>query len=137
MSEIKKLVCSDPAVRERIRVGRQNNGQSYPETHQMSEEGLKSLRAAAASGKNWRGGSVGDDFAAVLCPAGFTREYHFTHTPGIQGGGGRFVLDFAHVEGRVNIELDGPMHLASHDEDTRRDAKLRELGWRVIRIKHS
>lgn len=91
---------------------------------------------------NWQGGKVGEDFAAVLCPAGFIREYHFLygeHVVMTAFGLRRksFNLDFAHVEGRINIELDGPSHKATAEADAARDAVLRGLGWRVIRIKHA
>jgi very-short-patch-repair endonuclease len=44
-------------------------------------------------------------------------------------------LDFAHVEGKVNIELDGPCH--DHSKNEERDTFLRTLGWKVIRINHA
>lgn len=68
------------------------------------------------------GGSTGDDFAAVLCPAGYV-----SYGPGSHS---RFVLDFAHVEAMVCFELDGPSHRATVEEDRQRDEV------RVIRIKH-
>jgi len=79
------------------------------------------------------GGQTGNDFAAVLCPAGFVREHHVCWS---RGHNNRYVLDFAHVEGKINIELDGPRHCADKEYDRERDARLKNLGWRVIRIRH-
>lgn len=86
------------------------------------------------------GGQVAESFAAVLCPAGFVREHHvwFGHkidASGKQNGSAR--LDFAHIEGLIAIELDGPSHnsTARSRKDFERDAILRALGWKIIRIK--
>ena len=91
---------------------------------------------------NYQGGKTGDEFASILCPAGFVREHHFLygeHVIRTAFGLRRrsFNLDFAHVEGKVNIELDGPRHKSTPEKDAARDAILRNLGWRVIRIKHA
>lgn len=80
---------------------------------------------------SFRGGATADAFAAVLEPAGFIREYHVLWGRGNQ----RYQLDFAHISGLVNIELDGESHDLTQEEDAIRDAFLRHLGWRVIRIK--
>ena len=104
----------------------------------------KSLLSDCAT-HNWRGGKTGDVFARVLCPAGFVREHRVHYGEplikvGIRCLGRRrrsFNLDFAHVEGKVNIELDGPRHKTTAEADAARDIILRELGWRVIRIKHA
>ncbi|MCR4301836.1 MAG: endonuclease domain-containing protein [Sulfuricaulis sp.] len=80
-----------------------------------------------------QGGQTAEDFASVLCPVGFIREYR------IQWGetwSERFQLDFAHLEGKVCIELDGPHHKKIQEYDAMRDALLRAMGWRVIRIRH-
>lgn len=79
----------------------------------------------------------GADYAAVLCPAGFVRERTVRYYL-IPGGRLRhFRLDFAHFEAKVNIEIDGTSHAdgKSKERDARRDAILRALGWRVIRIR--
>jgi hypothetical protein len=89
---------------------------------------------------NWRGGRTGDDFAAVLLPAGFIREHYVYYGDYIiKTGYGirrpKFQLDFAHIEAKVNIELDGESHHETKEQDAIRDSILRDLGWRVIRIK--
>lgn len=79
---------------------------------------------------NFHGGQTGEDFAVVLCPAGYVREYP------LFCAGRRYTLDFAHLASRTNIELDGPHHYTTEAEDLVRDGRLRSLGWRIIRIKH-
>jgi hypothetical protein len=106
----------------------------------FSEEHRTKLGEIAAY--NWMGGSTGEDFAAVLCPAGFVREHriHYGDYVVKTGFGPRrkiFNLDFAHVEGKINIELDGSRHKTTAEEDAVRDIILRGLGWRIIRIKHA
>ncbi len=46
---------------------------------------------------------------------------------------GPYVADFACVQHRLVVELDGGQHAGS-DSDTRRDAFLVAEGWRVIRF---
>jgi hypothetical protein len=87
----------------------------------------------ANNGRHFRGGPFVDAVAEALGPAGFVREHY------VRWGDGRtdfYRLDFAHIEARVNIELDGPYHYSTPEEDALRDTRLRELGWRVIRIRH-
>ena len=52
------------------------------------------------------------------------------------GQNDRYHLDFAHLEAKINIELDSPYHAASVIEDIVRDRRLRSMGWNVIRIEH-
>jgi len=103
-----------------------------PRTEEQRQK-MSKLATALSFGHNFRGGAVGDEFWHLLRPAGFVREYVIQH--GSSRGQG-YHLDFAHVEGRINIELDGPAHLSTLEEDAIRDSWLKALGWRVIRIRH-
>lgn len=50
---------------------------------------------------------------------------------------GSFELDFAHMERRLNVEIDGREHQADkghRERDARRDAELERRGWRILRI---
>jgi very-short-patch-repair endonuclease len=49
---------------------------------------------------------------------------------------GSYELDFAQLEHRVNVEIDGPEHRHGHRpaKDAARDAELKRQGWRVVRI---
>jgi len=47
---------------------------------------------------------------------------------------GPFFLDFACVESRIAVEVDGGQHAEQVDYDTRRTAFLTAAGWRVIRF---
>src|SRR4029079_16838162 len=46
---------------------------------------------------------------------------------------GPYVVDFASIEHRIVVELDGSQHAGSAS-DTKRDAFLRSHGWRVLRF---
>jgi len=46
---------------------------------------------------------------------------------------GPFVADFASIQHRLIIELDGSQH-AENPRDARRDAFLADQGWRVLRF---
>lgn len=120
---------------------KRNRGIAAAKTSVPLSESHKAKLAEVAQ-RNWEGGTTGDAYAVVLCPIGFIREHHVHYGDYVirTGFGLRrksFNLDFAHVEGKVNIELDGPRHKSTPAEDAARDAILRSLGWRIIRIKHA
>ena len=122
------------SVECRERISEALTGKPLSEAHKIA--------LGAVASHSWYGGDTGDAFAEVLCPAGYVREhlvYYGERIMPVGYGGLRrryFRLDFAHVEGKINIELDGPNHKTQQAEDQTRDAILRELGWKVIRIKH-
>ncbi len=47
---------------------------------------------------------------------------------------GPYTVDFACVEARLIVELDGGQHLEVRSRDAARTAFLESLGWRVIRL---
>ncbi|MCQ3923151.1 MAG: DNA (cytosine-5-)-methyltransferase [Rhodocyclaceae bacterium] len=47
---------------------------------------------------------------------------------------GRYIVDFACVERKLIIELDGGQHAEQHEYDTTRDAWLRSEGFTVLRF---
>lgn len=87
------------------------------------------------------GGETAAAYAAILCPLGFIFDKHhvwFGHKIDKLGRRcGHCRMDFAHIEGKINIELDGPSHrsTAQSRKDFERDVMLRGLGWKIIRIK--
>ncbi|WP_422000493.1 endonuclease domain-containing protein [Reyranella sp.] len=50
---------------------------------------------------------------------------------------GSFVSDFACLEARLIVELDGSQHVEQSNYDLRRDAYLRARGFRVLRFWNS
>jgi very-short-patch-repair endonuclease len=47
---------------------------------------------------------------------------------------GRYIVDFCAPAVRLVVEVDGNCHVRRRAADARRDAALRALGWRVVRI---
>src|SRR5512133_2243943 len=47
---------------------------------------------------------------------------------------GKFIADFAAPSRKLIVEVDGGYHAARTGADASRDAKLRRLGWRVLRF---
>ena len=70
------------------------------------------------------------DFA-FLCGVGYEMDAVTVPIP----TGSAYKLDFAHREAKINIEIDGSGHRGRRKQDMRRDSYLRNLGWKVIRIK--
>src|ERR1700746_485572 len=47
---------------------------------------------------------------------------------------GLYICDFASLDGRLIVELDGSQHLERTEYDNRRDSFLRSAGYRVLRF---
>ena len=47
-----------------------------------------------------------------------------------------WIVDFLDADQRVVIEVDGDSHTGKEDADAFRDEKMRDAGFRVIRIQH-
>lgn len=118
-----------PEGRKKIRAA--NRGKEISTEHRQ----IISTLMKKDGRQHFTGGKVADAFAEVLCPAGFIREYRFYYARGIHS---YFQLDFAHLEGKICIELDGPSHFNGRTplDDKQRDEVIRHFSWRVIRIKH-
>jgi hypothetical protein len=109
-----------------------------PDVRKRHLKGLN--KARKVHGVNFKGGNSQEPvpfvklLAESLIPAGFVQEYPITR-PGMKG---RYKLDFAHLEAKVDIEADGPHHRPwkEQEKDVVRDVFLKSLGWRVIRVKH-
>lgn len=107
-----------------------------PDIRARRRKGLSKSAIERNAGVYFRGGKAVEEFAVVLLPAGFVREFRVQYGPKC---GDHFLIDFAHPEGKIAIELDSPLHgitWAPPKTDTERDAILRSLGWKVIRIRH-
>jgi very-short-patch-repair endonuclease len=49
---------------------------------------------------------------------------------------GRYIADFACVEKKFVVELDGPHHAATGSYDMARDEYLQSQGWQVMRLRN-
>jgi hypothetical protein len=78
---------------------------------------------------NFSGGKQGRKYWTLLYPANYVRELL------IHLGKERFRLDFALVDRKVDIEIDGRWHVEYSEGDAERDRKLKAAGWKVIRVK--
>lgn len=116
-----------------------NLGKTFsPEHRKRLSESMRGIpkseehkaKLALIGTRNFNGGKAAEMFADVLIPEGFVREHHVVWAKGQPW----FRLDFANVDGKINIELDGPYHKGG--KDAARDSILRALGWRIIRIVH-
>lgn len=62
--------------------------------------------------------------------AGLTNQYTIVREKSVYP----YFIDFAFTESMVAVEVDGSQHLNQVEHDIRKDAKLKEKGWRVYRI---
>lgn len=108
-----------PEGREKI--SEANRGKVLTEEHKATISALMKREGR----QHFTGGKLADDFAAILCPVGFVREYKFYYARGIHS---YFQFDFAHVDGRVCIELDGLTHRETQLYDAQRDEIVRHFG---------
>lgn len=126
----------------RAKLSETMTGRVYPPERGRARAAAFTAEERAQLAKNkFDGGETAAAFAAVLCPAGFVWEKHrvwFGHKLDALGRrSGSCRMDFAHVEGKINIELDGSSHdsTAQSRKDFERDAILRSMGWKIIRIR--
>ena len=49
---------------------------------------------------------------------------------------GSFVVDFVCIERKLVVEVDGEGHDLGYERDVRRDARLEEDGYRVVRVRN-
>ncbi|GIW93854.1 MAG: hypothetical protein KatS3mg110_1895 [Pirellulaceae bacterium] len=49
---------------------------------------------------------------------------------------GPFIVDFACIEKRIVIELDGGYHDDVYDSDLRRQKKIERMGWLMLRFRN-
>ena len=72
----------------------------------------------------------------LLIKRGYRENMDFTHLFPIEGQD--YVLDFAFMKEKLDIECDGePWHekCRNREEDRNRDEYLRKIGWRILRFK--
>lgn len=107
-----KMVFSNPEERGQ-RISESRSGKGY------------------AGNDNFRKGRNHEDFARILCPIGFQREFVVKY--GL-GRGEQFYLDFALPEIKFCIEIDGAEHKNSKEWDFLRDKILTIKGWYILRV---
>src|SRR5262245_49243225 len=130
MASMTKRRYVSEETRRRISVAK--TGQRYPfSAHTLATSDEERAAHRRNAWRSFAGGITGEYYASLLCPLGYTREHH-TYV-----NKRHYVLDFAELKSKTNIEIDSPFHPNTLNDDTERDTVLRANGWRVIRIKDS
>src|SRR5512133_1754687 len=83
-------------------------------------EGAQCMRQAASASEQALWAALSGSKLGV----GFRRQYRV----------GTFIADFAAPSRKLIVEVDGGYHVERTGADASRDAKLRRLGWRVLRF---
>lgn len=105
-----------------------------PDVRRKHLAALKRVFAATTNGNNWPRNRPQTqlEYAALLCPLGYIMDFPVSTG---RGRGHHYVLDFALLESKTDVEIDGSSHRGRSNHDRERDVSLRALGWRVIRVR--
>jgi hypothetical protein len=117
----------------KARLGKPAHNKGIP-CSDAQKNNLKRIYAGRARTLYGRGGLPSPtmlEYAQIFQPLGYIMDSVTIPIP----TGSVYKLDFALLEAKVDVEIDGYSHLARIDQDARRDTYLRGLGWHVIRIK--
>jgi hypothetical protein len=138
-----RILGKSPEWRERVSIATKARMRD-PEVRIRHLAGLALVREKY--GPNYRGGN-GQDLTPIqrrwwrkLEPLGWLRE-HPVKTKGHETAHRVptvYKLDFALLEKKVGLELDGKCHRgrAQQEKDRKKDEVLQSLGWTVLRLKH-
>ena len=137
LSEIAQAHGKDPEWRKRVSEGTKKRMQD-PEVRVKHLAGLYNAFAKTENGNNFTGGqgqqrnALQQIYADIFLPLGYVEDHP------VQWGerGERYRLDFALVEEKICIEIDGSSHKGKEEHDELKDATLKAFGWKVIRINH-
>ena len=128
----------EAAVAEKIRLAMQGHPSLFKLREKWTREDCCIQTAAVAVGMQSREAGLYVAYLQIL-GGGWTTEHFeesfvFQRPDGLWQG---FIVDIAHLDKRVAVEIDGnyhrfPCQIAKDDE---RDERLRVLGWRVFRVR--
>lgn len=120
------------AEMERIRT---LNPTDSPEVRAKISATLRAMgHRPKARGGNGRGPTLAQKVLWELLGEGWYLEYPVTLGPKLPGYPTCYKVDIGNPSAMVAVEVDGPSHHSRKAEDLKRDAKLRELGWTVLRF---
>jgi hypothetical protein len=131
-------LLKDPAWHENV-ARKTKEALNRPDTREKHLTALKKAEAKHGNvflrvGKGRPPQPIMLEFAAILCPVGYLMDT-INISKGDWKGASYYTLDFGHPEALVDIEIDGSSHKGKKDHDSQRDIFLRNLGWKVIRVK--
>lgn len=136
ISESMKLRAKDPEWRKRVSEGTTVKMWDS-EIRKRHLSNLRLVMEQTENGNTFKGGigqtpnRLEEYYANIFIPLGYIRDYPIA----LPIGAGRYRLDFALLENKICIEIDGSSHAAHKNRDEIKDTYLRSLGWKIIRIK--
>lgn len=137
ISRLSQERAKNPEWRKRVSEGTKKKMHD-PEIRKRHLEALAEAFASTENGNHWSGGQGQEPnklhkfYADILIPLGYISE----HIVQWGGRGERYRLDFALVDEKIDIEIDGSSHAGREERDMLRDKILKIFGWKIIRIKH-
>jgi hypothetical protein len=129
------LASGTPEALAEIERIRTLNPMQNPETRAKVSRRLKEMKhRPSVPGGNGRGLTKPQQIMLDALGPTWVAEFPLSlgrRTPGYPTG---YKLDLADPERQINIEVDGPSHYGRKADDAKRDAKVRSLGWIVLRF---
>lgn len=132
-----KQIARDPAWRQKVSEATKERMRD-PEVRERHLTALREAMSVQPDGHTFSGGKGREPnelekwYAGLLQPLGYIWQFVVV----VDSNGRHYDLDFAHVENKINVEIDGSSHRGREQKDTRRDETLRNMGWKVIRVRH-
>lgn len=118
VSEETKKRMHDPAVRNRHLAG------------------LERARQESPTGSSWRGGQGCEPNELEKSYAWLLAIGYTSNAPVRVYRNLWYRLDYALIQNKICIEIDGPSHKKKSVQDATKTAVLETLGWKVIRVRH-
>ena len=122
------------AVAELARVAAMNPCES-PEVRTKISATLKAMgHRPSIRGGNGRGMTVPQSMMKEVLGDGWTDEFALSLGQKTEGYPTNYKLDLAHPGLKIAIEVDGLSHGSRRELDAKKDAKVAEFGWTVLRF---
>lgn len=111
------------------------NPSTRPEVREKISRRLKAMKhGPSVRGGNGTGLTEPQAFMLDALGAGWMAEFPLSLGPRTPGYPTHYKLDLALPGRKIAVEVDGFSHGSRKDQDAKKDAKLRSLGWTVLRF---
>lgn len=118
-----------------------NKGRSWPADFRQASSQRAKLRGAgwtsSQRGGNGRGPTPSEKLLGTVLPGEFIYNYAISLGRRQPGFPTNYKVDFGNPQTKIAIEVDGGSHYGRRSQDAKKETKLAELGWLVLRISNA